>query len=99
MVPLLGSVLIPDVRTQALKKVVLKADAYFRLRKDEREVEFYLEVDNGTMPLTRLVEKLKAYQIWKWTLRNTDSDTPPKSANTDSCVFEEEGAESSEEAG
>lgn len=67
------SVLIPDVRTQALKKVVLKADAYFRLRKNERELEFYLEVDNGTMPLTRLVEKLKAYQIWKWTLRNTDS--------------------------
>lgn len=68
------SVLIPDIRTQALKKVVLKADAYFRLMKDEREVEFYLEVDNGTMPLTRLVEKLKAYQIWKWTLRNTDNE-------------------------
>lgn len=67
------SVLVPDVRTQALKKVVLKADAYFRLRKDEREEEFYLEIDNGTMSLTRLVEKLKAYQIWKWTLRNTDS--------------------------
>lgn len=67
------SALIPDVRTQALKKVVLKADAYFRLRKNGPEVEFYLEVDNGTMPLTRLVEKLKAYQIWKWTLRNTDS--------------------------
>ncbi|MCB2229929.1 replication-relaxation family protein [bacterium] len=68
------SVLVPDIRTQALKKVVLKADAYFRLRKNGLEVEFYLEVDNGTMPLTRLVEKIMAYQIWRRALRNTDSE-------------------------
>lgn len=66
------SVLVPDVRTQALKKVILKADAYFRLRKDEREVEFYLEVDNGTMALTRLVEKLKAYRTWQLARRSAE---------------------------
>jgi len=66
------SVLVPDVRTQALKKVILKADAYFRLRNDEREVEFYLEVDNGTMALTRLVEKLKAYRTWQLARRSAE---------------------------
>lgn len=70
------SVLVPDVRTQALKKVILKADAYFRLRKDEHEVEFYLEVDNGTMALTRLVEKLKAYRTWKLARRSAESVRP-----------------------
>lgn len=66
------SVLVPDIRTQTLKKVVLKADAYFRLRKDEREVEFYLEIDNGTMSLTRLVEKLKAYRTWQLARRSAE---------------------------
>lgn len=66
------SVLVPNTQTQALQKVVLKADAYFRLRKNEREVEFYLEIDNGTMALTRLVEKLKAYRIWQLARRSTE---------------------------
>lgn len=70
--------LVLDARTQALKKVVLKADAHFWLKKNDREVEFYLEVDNGTMSLTRLVEKLKAYQVWRRAQQNTNGERHPE---------------------
>jgi len=70
------SVLVPDIQTQALKKVVLKADAYFKVKKYDREVEFYLEVDNGTMSLSRLAEKLKTYRVWRNTQQSTNRGHP-----------------------
>jgi len=60
-------VLIPNPTTQSLERIPLRADAHFQLKKNERITEFYLEVDNGTTPLTRLVSKLKAYNILRRT--------------------------------
>lgn len=57
-------VVVPDSKTQSLKRVALKADALFRLRRQSNEIEFFLEVDNGTMALTRLSTKMNAYHRW-----------------------------------
>lgn len=57
-------VVVPDSKTQSLKRVALKADALFRLRRHGNEIEFFLEVDNGTMALTRLSIKVNAYHKW-----------------------------------
>ena len=56
--------MLPDSHTQSLRRVALKADAVFRLRRDSFELECYLEVDNGTMALTRLISKINAYCRW-----------------------------------
>jgi len=64
-------VLLPDSKTQSVKRVALKADAYFRLERDGSECEYYLEVDNGTMALTRLVTKMEAYHKWHLTSRQS----------------------------
>ena len=58
-------VLIPNPKTLSLERIPLRADAHFQLKKNKRITEFYLEVDNGTMPLTRLISKLEAYQVWE----------------------------------
>jgi len=57
-------VALPDSKTPSLKRVALKADALFKLRRQSIEIEFFLEVDNGTMALTRLSTKMNAYHKW-----------------------------------
>lgn len=55
---------LPDSKTQSVRRVALKADAHFGLERDSRGCECYLEVDNGTMALTRLITKMNAYHKW-----------------------------------
>lgn len=57
-------VLLPNSKEQRLQRVPLKADAYFRLKRGSSEIEYFLEVDNGTMALNRLVDKMNGYYRW-----------------------------------
>jgi len=66
-------VALPDSKTQSLKRVALKADALFKLRCQSNEIEFFLEVDNGTMALTRLSTKMNAYHKWHFAERQRTS--------------------------
>jgi hypothetical protein len=66
-------VALPDSKTQSLRRVALKADALFKLRHQSNEIEFFLEVDNGTMALTRLSTKMNAYYKWHLTERQKTS--------------------------
>lgn len=68
-------VVVPDSKTQSLKRVALKADALFRLQRQSNEIEFFLEVDNGTMALTRLSTKMNAYHRWHLAERQKPSRT------------------------
>ena len=64
-------VLLPDSKEQRLKRLPLKADAYFRLKLGNSEIEYFLEVDNGTMALSRLVDKMNGYYRWHLSSRQT----------------------------
>jgi len=66
-------VLLPDSKTQSVRRVALKADAFFRLARDSHGFECYLEVENGTMALTRIVTKMNAYHKWHLSSRQTTS--------------------------
>ena len=66
-------VLLPDSKSQSVRRVALKADALFRLERENRGFECYLEVDNGTMALTRLITKMNAYHKWHLSSRQTPS--------------------------
>jgi len=56
--------ILADTKTQSMKRTTLKADALFTLQRNESELECFLEVDNGTMTLTRLASKMSAYRKW-----------------------------------
>jgi len=55
---------LADTKTQSMKRTALKADALFTLWRNESELECFLEVDNGTMTLSRLASKMSAYRKW-----------------------------------
>jgi len=58
-------VLAPDHKAQRLTSVPLRADAYFQLEASGSATEFYLEVDNGSMAVSRLMTKMNGYHIWR----------------------------------
>jgi hypothetical protein len=51
----------PETRCARLWGDLARPDAYARWREDGREVEFFLEYDTGTEPLTRVAGKLHDY--------------------------------------
>jgi len=70
-------VLIADENTYSLIYCPIRADAHFSLKTKERSVDFFLELDNGTMPLTRLVKKLKAYHVWMQSAEHSKNPPTP----------------------